>query len=209
MFTIYERSLIDASGVISGIGSGALSAATPCDAWNLRALLTHMVGQNDGFTAAVVNGDAPASAYERPELSEAETHGEWHRSSRELLQAFGKADLDGHLHVAGMGMLAVRTALRMIILDTIVHTWDVSAALGIVYRPEEELARFSRDFAREIASLPPELTGTYFAPPLDMPSTGEGARSREGDAPWTEALRLVGRPCDHTGRWLGPHPTPR
>lgn len=198
MFTMYERSLADAVTIIRQVSADALSRPTPCSDWNLRQLLTHMVGQNDGFVMAVAEGDAPVSAYERTELSDDEVQPEWERSAAALHEAFGNADMDGPVHAVGFGSLTARVVLRMIVLDTIMHTWDVASALGADYRPDDELVGFSLGFAREIASFPVELTAASFGPPL--PESGVA----DGEPPWPEALRLLGRGADRAGRWTGP-----
>ncbi|TDE18996.1 TIGR03086 family metal-binding protein [Actinomadura sp. 6K520] len=192
MFTIYERSLADVSRVVGEVGPGALSRPTPCGGWNLRQLLTHMVGQNDGFARAVADGEAPASASERDELADTEVQSEWERSAQALRGEFRAADLEREVRIEGFPPLPAKTALRMVALDNAVHAWDVASALGVEYRPGAELTAFCLEFAREIAALPREFVADSFGPPV----AGTPAAT-----PWAEALRLLGRSTTPDGRW--------
>src|SRR5690606_42148564 len=66
-----------------------LSRATPCEGWTVADLLAHMIGQQDGWAAAVTDGDAPPSAYAPVPFTQAA----WRASADRLLHAFDGADL--------------------------------------------------------------------------------------------------------------------
>jgi len=65
-----------------------------------------------------------------------------------------------------------------------VHAWDVATALGQTYRPAEATVSFVLDLARQIAATPGGTT--VFAAPL----------AEQGQDPWGDALRLLGRDPD-------------
>lgn len=175
---------------------GALASPTPCAAWDLRALLAHMVGQNDGFAAAVASGDAPGDAYAPADLADADVHREWDRSARSVLAAFRAADLAAPVRLAefpAFDPVPGRMVLRMVLLDTVVHCWDVAASLGRAYRPDDDLVDLTLTFAREIAAR--GGAEPSFAPPLAAPADGHRRDS------WSQALALLGRAADDEGRW--------
>ncbi len=87
----HSRALSQAGETIAHVHVGDLARSTPCAGWDLQALLTHMIGQNNGFAAAVTIGDAPPSAYARPAVTASDLASEWHRSADRVLAAFTHA----------------------------------------------------------------------------------------------------------------------
>ncbi|MGZ6678556.1 MAG: maleylpyruvate isomerase N-terminal domain-containing protein, partial [Nocardioides sp.] len=63
MQACFEEALDDADGLVRRAAEASLALATPCEGWDLGALLGHMIGQNRGFATAVRAGDAPLAAY--------------------------------------------------------------------------------------------------------------------------------------------------
>ena len=59
--TMHGQALEDCGALLGRIVD--LSLPTPCEGWNLSALLGHMIGQNDGFAVAVRDGDADPGAF--------------------------------------------------------------------------------------------------------------------------------------------------
>jgi uncharacterized protein (TIGR03086 family) len=183
MRTLYDGALADAGRFVAGAAQGELGLGTPCDGWDLADLLSHMIGQNNGFAAAVATGDAEAAAYAGPEVTAANAVGEWDASVAALRAAFGQADADRTVHLVEFDVdVRAADALGMQLLDTAVHAWDVAVSLGGTYRPGETVARFVLDYARKIASRPGGSPGV-FAEPL----------AETGGDPWSDALRLLGR----------------
>jgi uncharacterized protein (TIGR03083 family) len=75
-------------------------------------------------------------------------------------------------------------------LDTVVHGWDVATALGVPYRPDDELVATTLELARAVpGGAAREQPGASFAPAV----TGDT------DDPWVEALRLLGRDAGQSG----------
>jgi uncharacterized protein (TIGR03086 family) len=159
-----------------------LTRATPCDGWDLAALLSHMVGQNAGFAAAVATGSAPADAYAGPHVTATNAVMLWHDSAADLRAAFEDADPEAKVHLAEFDVeVAAAEALGMQLLDAAVHAWDVATSLGNEYRPAEPVVAVVLGFARMIAAR--GGTPGVFATPLP----------EAGDDDWRDALRLLGR----------------
>jgi uncharacterized protein (TIGR03086 family) len=180
---LFEQALDDAGQHVVRAAGADLTLPTPCAAWDLGALLGHMIGQNVGFAAAVRDGDAPSSAYAPPALDADTVLPAWHRSSRALRDAFRAAEDDRTLRLAEFDrQVSVPVALGMQIVDCAVHAWDVATALGAEYRPAEPVVSAVLASARLIAARPGGTPGV-FAP----------AREEVSGDPWTSALRLLGR----------------
>lgn len=177
------RALLDDTGhlVESSVRRG-LDLPTPCEGWDLAALLSHMVGQNAGFAAAVATGSAPADAYLGPQVTAANAASLWDGSAARLRAAFDDADPEAKVHLSEFDVdVTAADALGMQLLDTAVHAWDVATSLQSDYRPPESVIAIVLGFARMIVARGGS-PGVFAAP---LPETG--------DDDWKDALRLLGR----------------
>ncbi len=181
---LHADALADCGEFVDRAARTDLRLPTPCDGWDLAALLGHMTGQNLGFAAAVERGDAELSAYEPPPIAPHTLQATWTASAGRLRDAFARADPQAEVNLAELGrQVTVAQALRMQLLDSAVHAWDVATSLGLAYRPSAETAALVLGFAREIAARPGGTPGVFAAP---YPARG-------GLDPWADALRLLGR----------------
>ena len=183
MIALHDHALRRATEVIAGIEAADLDKPTPCEGWDLRALLAHCVGQNHGFADAVSGPDAPPSAYApRPP-----DPGAWVTSAKRVHAAFRAADPDRRVLLVEFGPDArfpVRTVLGFHLLDTVVHTWDLATALGQPFRPADELLTVVAEGAKQVPTgAAREQPGAAFGPVLDVP----------GDDPWAATLARLGR----------------
>ncbi len=146
-----------------------------------------MIGQNDGFAAAVTTGDAPRSAYTRTAVTVSDLASEWRGSTDRVLAAFAVAHAVADVRLIDInpdGTVPVATAVGMHLLDTVIHTWDVATSLGNPYRPDDELLTIVAAGAkRNPAGASRTGPGVAFAPALttDQPD------------PWLKTLALLGR----------------
>ena len=183
----HRRALAQAGEFVEHVHPGDLARSTPCAGWDLRALLTHMVGQNDGFAAAVTAGDAPRSAYTHPAVNASDMAPEWHRSADRLLAAFADAHPDDEvllIEIDPDSTFPVAAALGMHLLDTVIHTWDLASSLGNPYRPDDDLIAIVAAGARRVpAGASRTRSGAAFAPAVTTDQTDQ----------WLETLALLGR----------------
>ncbi|HMJ77563.1 MAG TPA: TIGR03086 family metal-binding protein [Iamia sp.] len=184
-----HRAALDrATTHIDAITPDDLARPTPCVGWDLAALLAHMVGQNHGFAAAVVDGDAPVAAYAPQPWSAAA----WRASADALVAAFAGADPDTtvlQVELAPGGPLPVSLLVGAQLLDTVVHTWDVTRALGRPFTPPADQVAVIEPMLGLIPDgdgrLAPE---SVFAPALPTDAT-------DG---WSHILTWLGRDPEWT-----------
>ena len=180
---LFEQALDDAGTLVLRAASADLRLPTPCTDWDLGALLGHMIGQNEGFAAAIRDGDAPLSAYAALDLGPGDVPDRWEASAAGLRDAFRSAPPDGRLRLAEFDReVSVATALGMQLVDCAVHAWDVATALAEDYRPSDEIAQAVLASARLIAARPGGTPGVFAA-----------SRAVEDADPWRQALALLGR----------------
>jgi uncharacterized protein (TIGR03086 family) len=141
MFTISELralhadALADCGELMDRAARADLRLPTPCSGWDLAALLGHMIGQNAGFAAAVERGDADLLAYEPPQIAPQTLLTTWAASADRVRAAFARADPKAEVNLAELGrQVTVAQALRMQLLDSAVHAWDVAMTLRLLGR---------------------------------------------------------------------------
>jgi uncharacterized protein (TIGR03086 family) len=141
-------------GVVAGIGPDQLDHQTPCHAFTVRGVLEHMIGGAAGFAAAY-RGEEPSP----PELADP-------------LSVFGPVlgDLVAAISAPGaldrtidapFGQVPGDMFARFVVLDGLVHGWDLATATSQVYEPPDELVAVVDTFARQ--SLDPLRDGQTFA----------------------------------------------
>ena len=178
-----HRAALDvASTYVERVTDADLRRSTPCEAWDLGQLLDHMVGQHAGFATVVRTGVAGADAYGPQPF----TPVSWRRSVDELLDAFAGADLatevvEVELHPTRP--LPVAVLVQAQFLDTVVHTWDVAAALGEHFDPGPEVAGAVEAIA---APIPDDVR-------RESPGAAFAHVVATGDTTWDRTLGLLGR----------------
>jgi len=183
----HRRALSQAGKIVAHVQAGDLARSTPCVGWDLQALLTHMIAQNDGFATAVTIGDAPPSAFTRTAVTASDLAAEWHRSADRVLDAFAHASADDEvllIEINTDSTFPVAAAVGMHLLDTVIHTWDVASSLGNPYWPDAELLSIVAAGAKRVpAGASRTGPGAAFAPAVPTDQAD----------PWLETLALLGR----------------
>jgi uncharacterized protein (TIGR03086 family) len=144
------------------------TAPTPCAAWDVRALVNHVVGANrrytmllhgatadevDGTRTADHLGDDPASTF-------VTTMGELH-------DAFGEPGAMARIARHPAGERTGAQLLEMRVLDVTVHTWDLARAIGADETLDEDAVAFALsrrhifEVGRERGSFAPPSEETF------------------------------------------------
>jgi uncharacterized protein (TIGR03086 family) len=186
---LLTRALDQVGGLVAGTYPEALDRPTPCDDWDVRALLGHLVGVHRRIAHVGAGGhfsevDAIVEVADdrvRPELAAA-------RAGIDRVWGLDGADgsvLDRELTVP-WGTMAGRFVGFGYVQELTVHAWDLAAATGRTDVLDDELATAVEENAHRVLPAEPRGGPIPFGPPVDVPA----------DAPPYE--RLVG--------WLGREP---
>ena len=188
----HRRSVTGLRPVVDRVTPADLDRPTPCAGWDLRALLEHMAGQDRGFAAAVraarEGDDVGVSAFAPHPLgpSPAATIAD---GLDEVVAAFA-AGADGPVLLPEFDRrVPVPVLVQMHLIDTLVHGWDVAAALGAQDGYRSGLDPAAVDAALAMSEQIPDdeyrdTPGASFAHAIPAP--------RDADA-WTRVLTLLGR----------------
>ncbi len=151
--------------VMATITPDQLSRTTPCHQLSVGGIVEHMLAGATGFAAAFRGVEASEAAVPPTE--------------DELLALIGPAlgELGAAMHspgalertiVAPFGVVPGDTFARFVVLDGLVHGWDLSVATGQPYDPPADVIAAVRDFAQEaLAGL---RDGDTFAAAVEPPA---------------------------------------
>ena len=114
---------------------------TPCEDWNVRALVNHLVNENK-WTAPLLGGKTVAEvgdAFDGDLLGD-RPKDSWAEASREARTAVdGVADdLERKVHVS-WGQISVADYINQLWTDHLIHAWDLARAIGADERLDPEL----------------------------------------------------------------------
>jgi uncharacterized protein (TIGR03086 family) len=145
---------------VGGIRADQLDNPTPCAKFTVRGVLEHMIGGATMFTAAF-RGAEPS----QPDTTD-------------VLAAFGPAltGLAEAMHAPGaldrtihspFGEVPGATFARFVVLDGLVHGWDLAMATGQAYEPPASLVAEAEAFANQ--AIEPLRDGDTFGPAVEPP----------------------------------------
>lgn len=159
--------------VVGGIRPDQLDQPTPCEEFTVRGVLEHMIGGATMFAAAY-RGETPAEPDTSDPLG----------SFGPVLGALGQAvSAPGALDqtvAAPFGEVPGETFARFIVLDGLVHGWDLATATGQPYDPPADLVAAVDEFAHQ--ALDPLRGGPAFGDAVEPPA---GATPMERLAAYT------------------------
>jgi uncharacterized protein (TIGR03086 family) len=147
-------------GVVGSIAPDELDRATPCADFTVRGVLEHMVGGATMFAASfrgVEPGAPPSDAL-----------ADFVPTLTALAQAINEPGALDRTIQAPFGEVPGATFARFVVLDGLVHGWDLATATGQPYAPSEALVEAATAFAR--SALDPLRDGDTFAEATDPPS---------------------------------------
>lgn len=149
-------------GVVAGISPDQLDNSTPCAQFSVRGVLEHMIGGATVFAAAFRGEEAPA-----PDLSD--PLGSFGPVLGGLVDAIGAPGALERTVASPFGEMPGGDFARFVVLDGLVHGYDLAVATGQSYEPDPELVAAVADFAR--TALTDARDGDTFkdefAPPAD------------------------------------------
>ncbi|WP_026422089.1 TIGR03086 family metal-binding protein [Actinokineospora inagensis] len=159
-----RRALEVTDQIVARVRSHHLDLPSPCADWTVRRLLEHMIGLNHGFAGAAEGLHTTASDWADHPFDDTPA-ATFTASAHRATTAFATVDLDQPLWlplVRGGGTYPASVAIGFHFVDSVVHAWDVAAALG--GRPEftPELLSAVQPYVNEVPDGPnrrqPEAT---------------------------------------------------
>jgi uncharacterized protein (TIGR03086 family) len=148
-------------GVVAGITPDQLDNPTPCADYDVRGVLEHMISGATMFAAAY-RGETPTDPDLRDPL------GRFHAVLGDLVDAVSAPGALDQTVAAPFGEVPGETFARFIVVDGLVHGWDMATATGQPYEPPDELVAAADEFAR--TAIDPLRDGQTFADAVEPPA---------------------------------------
>ncbi len=155
-------------GLVTGITPGELDLPTPCANFTVRGVLQHMIGAAATFAAAYRREEPPA-----PDLTD--PLGSFGPALSDLVAAIRAPGALERTIQAPFGEMSGDAFARYVVLDGLVHGWDLATATAQPYAPPEELVAEAFAFAREMVD--PLRDGDTFADAVE-PNAGASQMER-------------------------------
>jgi uncharacterized protein (TIGR03086 family) len=125
---LYDRASAWTLSKVEG-AAGQLDAPTPCEGWDVRTLLNHLL-QTQRYFVAMARGEDATLTPEPPALLSDDAARDFREARQDTLSTFGE---DGAIERTG-------PALGIAFSDALIHGWDVATATGQDARMPDELA---------------------------------------------------------------------
>ncbi|MFE9441245.1 TIGR03086 family metal-binding protein [Streptomyces sp. NPDC006602] len=185
---LYTRATEQAAALIRTVRPEQLTGPTPCTEFDVRTLLSHIVG---GTLRIAVVGEGGDGLSVRPFADDVEDDG-WTAAYEEVaaraLEAWASdARLEAPVRVP-WGEVPGRAALSGYLMEVVTHTWDLAESLGHPLALDPELAEFALAVARRVLPDPQRDTDTPFDSVLSAP---EGADVYGELAAWLGRRPLI------------------
>lgn len=134
-----RRAFAGCGRIVAQVSETDLSSPTPCTDWDLRALLVHMAGNNNGWADAAEGKPPDAAVWDGAGLED-DPIGAYRKAAARVDAAFAPDDIvERDFEVHGYGTVSGPTALGMHFIDYLVHGWDVAKAIGLDTTLDDEL----------------------------------------------------------------------
>ena len=178
----YQRALDGFATVLCAVPSEGWAAPSPCAAWTARDVAGHMVGGQRMIRALAGGIDPPEINTVPARFAGADPVETWRAARKECAAALTSDALRRPIPYGELGDVPLRDFLGGYILEAIIHTWDLSQAIGVSARLDPDLVHHAFATARVVAK--PLRSAGLFGPALPVPPRADEL---------TRLLAFVGR----------------
>jgi len=162
---LLDRALDQTAGLLAAVDASQAGLATPCAEWDVRALVSHLAGQDLRNFLVAARGESADWQAPADEIGD-----DWAAAFRDraesLRAAWRAADLDRLVAGAG-GEAPLRFRADQQITELAVHDWDLAKATGQPTELDPALAEHGLNWSRQM--LRPEFRGPDKAFGVEVP----------------------------------------
>ena len=159
-----------AARTVGNVHESQLGRPTPCDDWDVRTLLNHLIVWTSYSLEARAHGDSVAQDLIDRDFAADPGFAAGYRAQldRALTAWSDPAKWEGSLNVMGSPMPAADVA-ALNIAEMVLHGWDLAAATGQAYTVSEPAAAAAMRAVEANADLFRQYKG--FAEPVEVPAS--------------------------------------
>jgi uncharacterized protein (TIGR03086 family) len=137
-------------------------AASPCEGWTARDIVTHVVENRRGMIASVRGGTSePLGADDDPQRA-------WEEATRGIREITADPDAASTEVDGPTGKMAAGEAIgRFMTMDVLVHTWDLARTIGADEQLDPDSVRRAYDALKPMDAVirQPRVFGPKLEPP--------------------------------------------
>lgn len=178
MTPIYLDRLGITAGLVDNVKPDHLSNPTPCADFDVHRLLNHIIGGASGLAMAVAGqGDMDPKASPPDFVTEAGGDASTPmKNAVEMARSAWTAEgaLEQESVPVGAGMPA-KMALRIALLEAVVHGWDLAKATDQAYEIPDQLAEPMLSGLIQAFGNAPREPGGFFGPAVAVPDDASAA----------------------------------
>lgn len=119
LLDLYDRGSAWAVETVSG-ATNKLDATTPCDEWNVRSLLNHMLDTQRYFLSSARGEDAPPPSQTPPEMLSDDPAADFRKARGDMLATYSESGVPDK----------TGASLGIAFSDLLLHSWDLARATG-------------------------------------------------------------------------------
>lgn len=150
--------------LVDGIRPDQFDAPTPCATFTVTGVLEHMIGGATMFAPAFRGTPPPPPVSDGASVPE-----RFHRAMSDLLDAVHAPGAQARTIASPFGDVPGSYFARYVAFDGLVHGWDLAAATGQSYAPDDAVAGEVLSFAHELLQ-PAMRDGDTFAAETAAPA---------------------------------------
>jgi uncharacterized protein (TIGR03086 family) len=158
LLDLYDRASTWTLGKVTA-AAPLLDRDTPCEGWDVRTLLNHMLATQQYFVGSARGEDVGPPTGEPPALIGDDPEADFRRAREETLEVFGA---DGAIERTG-------PSLGIAFSDQLLHGWDLAKAVGQSATMPEDLAEAAYQVVH--GAFDDEQRRGVFAPEVPVPAT--------------------------------------
>jgi uncharacterized protein (TIGR03086 family) len=204
----FAHAVATAGATIAGVRNDQFTITTPCTAYDVRAMLGHLLAVMHRL-AAVGAGGSPFDVPQVVELGDDATVDEWGAAWTEAahrVQEVWTAEVLDHLITVPWAQLPGRVTMAIYTNEVTVHTWDLATATG--QSPDWHEPTIAAAYEAIRIGLPAEgRTASFDAAISQMDESVRDEVVAEG-TPFAEVVDVAGDAplIDRLVAWNGRHP---
>lgn len=160
LIDVHSRALDQTQMLVGGVKTNQMALPTPCEEWDVRALLNHMVGGNRFFASIARRNEWRRAPGE--DVLGGDPAGAYCQTDTDCKQAWSDPLLLDEMLPSHLGELSGRTVLGIHLLETVGHGWDVATATGQHTHFDPNIVQVAMETFQGVLTERPR--GTWFGP---------------------------------------------
>ena len=174
-----ERAYRTARDVWVNVKADQYDVTTPCESWDVRRLLGHIIGGSQWFADSVNDGVAPdMGAGQDADFTQGDVVAAFDEASQAAVAAFSAPGAQEKIVKLPFGDLPAAIFMAIATNDVFTHSWDLARATGQSTDLDPEFAAQLNEGARMMIGEDfrgPEGSGAFFGPEQQAPAGASAA----------------------------------